>query len=96
MQAYSIHDMSCPCRMVAAVRAAPAAQSSEGNAVRALVDVIRREETAVTVNLDDRIQVCLLIIFVKDGMLRPCVNARQSHWQVCQKRVTPRPSRLTS
>ncbi len=44
--------------MVAAVGAQPVpADHTDKGAVRALVDVIRQEETAVVVNLDERIQV---------------------------------------
>jgi len=46
--------------MVAAIgaQASPAEQTDKG-AVRALVDVIKQEETAVVVNLDERIQACM-------------------------------------
>ena len=58
-------DMPFFIRMTAAVaeaaETAPAEQSS-ACAVRALVDVIQKEETAIVVNLDDRIQVCINLV----------------------------------
>ena len=47
-------------RMVQAVNNAavsPQAERSDAGAVRALVDVIKNEEVAIVINLDDRIQV---------------------------------------
>ena len=51
-----------PFRMAAAVVQAPQPEcNSEASAVRALVDCIKKEETVVTVNLDERIQVSLTV-----------------------------------
>ena len=53
---------SFPFRMAAAVVQAPQSEgNSEASAVRALVDCIKKEETVVTVNLDERIQVSLTV-----------------------------------
>ena len=49
--------------MAAAVVQAPQPEgNSEASAVRALVDCIKKEETVVTVNLDERIQVSLTVL----------------------------------
>ena len=50
------------CRMVTAVKDAAGTapvERTDAGAVRALVDVIKKEETAVVVNLDERIQACI-------------------------------------
>jgi hypothetical protein len=50
--------------MVATIGAASGStpdERSEKGAVRALVDCIKKEETTVVVNLDERIQACLLV-----------------------------------
>ena len=50
--------------MVATIGEASAStpdERSEKGAVRALVDCIKKEETTVVVNLDERIQACLLV-----------------------------------